>query len=299
MNPIRATALAGSASTISDYLELCKLRLTSLVLFTTGVGFVMGHRGGLSPAFLVDLIQTILGTGLVACGSMVLNQVLERDTDARMHRTQSRPLPQGRVRVFEATVFGLLLSVIGVAALVLMVNGLTAILAVVTTATYLFLYTPMKRFTSLCTLAGAISGALPPMMGYTASAGVITAEAWVLFTILFIWQIPHFLAIAWLYREDYARGGQMMLPVIEPNGVSTARQMVWFTLTLLLASLMPTVLGMTGPVYFAVATLLGGAFLMCGLVVAVVRDKTSARRMFLASVIYLPLLLTVMMIDQR
>lgn len=282
----------------SDYGELLKARLVSLVLVTTAVGFLMGYVGPYDGVFWTGLLRTILGTALVAGGAMALNQYLERRTDALMARTRSRPLPEGRIAPPEALVFGTVLSLCGIGYLCASVNVLTGALAALTSATYLLLYTPLKTRTPLCTLVGAVSGAIPPMMGYTAAAGLVTAEAWLLFAILFVWQMPHFLAIAWLYREDYAAGRQMMLPVVDPSGTATARQMVSFSLTLLPVTLMPTVVGMTGAVYFFAALVLGLAFLAFAVLVAVTRTKPAARAMFLASVLYLPALLTMMMLDR-
>ncbi|MEP0842991.1 MAG: protoheme IX farnesyltransferase [Phycisphaerae bacterium] len=282
----------------SDYGELLKARLVSLVLVTTAVGFLMGYLGPYDGVFWVGMLRTVLGTALVAGGAMALNQYLERRTDALMARTRARPLPEGRIAPPEALVFGTVLSLCGIGYLCASVNVLTGALAGLTSATYLLLYTPLKTRTPLCTLVGAVSGAIPPMMGYTAAAGLVTAEAWLLFAILFVWQMPHFLAIAWLYQEDYAAGRQMMLPVVDPSGTATARQMVSFSLTLLPVTLMPTVVGMTGAVYFFAALVLGLAFLAFAVRVAVTRTKPAARAMFLASVLYLPALLMMMMLDR-
>lgn len=295
---VRPAPMPTVRGSVADYIELTKFRLVSLVLFSTGVGFVLGWPGSPDAGFALGFIHTILGTALVACGSMVLNQVMERDVDARMPRTSRRPLPEGRVGVGEATVFGVILLVLGVLHLLAFVNVLTAGLAVLTVFTYLALYTPMKMVTTLCTLVGAVSGAIPPMMGFAAAAGELTVGAWVLFGILFVWQIPHFLAIAWLYRDDYARGGQRMLPVVDASGEATSRQIASFSLTLLLISLMPTVTGMTGAAYFSMALVLGLGFIVFALLLAIFRDRRSARQLFLASVIYLPLVLAMMVVDR-
>lgn len=295
---VRPASLPAVRGGITDYLELTKFRLVSLVLFSTGVGFVVGWPGLFDADFALGLTHTILGTALVACGSMVFNQVMERDVDARMPRTCRRPLPEGRVGVAEAAVFGTILCVLGLVHLAIFVNVLTAGLAALTVFTYVALYTPLKMVTTLCTLVGAVSGAIPPMMGFTAAAGELTVDAWVLFGILFTWQIPHFLAIAWLYRDDYARGGQKMLPVVDPSGAATSRQIVSFSLALLLVSLMPTVTGMTAGAYFSMALLLGLGFIVFALLLSVSRDRRSARQLFLASVIYLPVLLGMMVVDR-
>jgi protoheme IX farnesyltransferase len=286
------------ATGLGTYVELMKLRLVSLVLVTTAVGFYAASTRPHDAVFFARLAQTLLGTVLLAGGSMVLNQVMERETDALMRRTQTRPLPEGRIGVLEASAFGAVLVALGAGCLCAAVNVLTGALGLLTVAVYLLLYTPLKTRTPLCTIVGAVSGAIPPMMGCTAAAGAITAEAWLLFAILFVWQMPHFLAIAWLYRGDYARGRQMMLPVVDPSGTSTARQMVSFTLTLLPVTLMPAVFGMAGGAYFAAALAMGLAFLGFALGVAVWRTQRAARAMFIVSVVYLPVLLAVMMWDR-
>lgn len=287
-----------SRATVGDYVELMKLRLVTLVLVTTAVGFCVGYPGAFDLAFVVDLASTVFGTALVAGAAMVLNQYMERDGDARMHRTRNRPLPTGRVTPVEALLFGSALAVLGMLYLWMFVEPRASILSAITLASYLFAYTPLKTRTPLCTLVGAIPGAIPPMMGYVAAAHAITTPAWILFGILFIWQMPHFFAIAWVYRTDYARGGHRMLPVVDPSGVRTARQIVGFSLALFPVTLAPTVIGMTGGAYFAGALALGLAFLAFGLLVAIARSDQSARRMFLASVMYLPVLLGLMVLDR-
>lgn len=282
-----------------EYVELLKFRLVSLVLVTTAVGFYVGFHGPCDAAFIGGLVHTILGTALLAGGAMALNQVMERETDALMLRTQTRPLPEGRIGLFEATLFGIILVACGAAYLSIYVNLLTSGLGLLTVATYLLLYTPLKTRTPLCTAVGAVSGAIPPMMGYTAATGVVTVEAWLLFAILFVWQMPHFLAIAWLYRNDYARGRQMMLPVVDPSGESTVRQMVSFTLLLLPITLLPAVFDMAGGVYGSGAVVLGLAFLAFALWLARRKSQAAARAVFIVSVVYLPLLLTFMMVDQN
>jgi heme o synthase len=281
-----------------DYVALIKLRLVGLVLFTTGIGFLVGLPGEFGRLAVMRLIHTIIATGLVACGAMALNQVVERDSDALMQRTCRRPVPEGRVGVLEAYLFGLLLASSGVVYLLAVVSSLAAGLAVLTCVTYLLAYTPLKRVTTLNTIVGAVSGAIPPVIGYAAAADHLAIAAWALFGILFVWQIPHFLGIAWMYRDDYARAGLMMLPVVDRSGRMTSRQIVLFSLTLLLVSLMPTVAGVAGPFYFTAALALGLAFVICTLALLVTRDRRSARQVFLASVIYLPLLLTVLLVDR-
>lgn len=285
-------------ATWADYVELCKIRLVSLVLFTTAVGFLIGHTGAMNAAAILLLIHTVLGTALVACGSMAINQVMERDTDGLMQRTSARPVPSGRVGVVEAWTFGLVLSLLGAVYLLLLVNALAAGLVVLTSVVYLAAYTPLKRLSTLNTLVGAVSGAIPPMIGYVAAAGELSLVAWALFGILFVWQVPHFLGIAWMYREDYARAGLQMLPVVDRDGALTARQIVLFSLLLLVVSLMPRLLAVAGQVYFSAALVFGLAFILAGLPLLIYRDRRSARQVFLASVIYLPLLLVFLLGDQ-
>jgi len=274
-----------------SYLQLTKPRLTAMVILTTWLGIALAQRvtAVTLPGWV--FLHTLLGSWLVASGAAALNQVLERDLDAQMQRTQNRPLPAGRVSVRGAWVFGLLLSFVGAAELWIFVNGLTAALAGATWVIYLWIYTPLKTKTSLSTLVGAIPGAIPPMMGWTAVSGQVTAEAWVLFGILFLWQLPHFLAIAWMFRDDYARAGFPMLPVVDPDGGSTARMILLYSAVLIPVTLLPTSMGLAGFFYGISALALGIAFFACGAIVAWQRTIFSARRLMLASVIYLPLLL--------
>lgn len=287
------------AAGVGEYIELLKFRLVSLVLVTTAVGFYAGSSGPYDASFFMHLVRTVLGTALLAGGAMALNQVMERDTDALMRRTRTRPLPEGRIGLFEATGFGLILTACGAVFLSFSVNLLTGVLGVLTVAIYLFLYTPLKTRTPLCTPVGAVSGAIPPMMGYTAAAGEIRVEAWLLFAILFVWQMPHFLSIAWLYRDDYARGRQMMLPVVDPSGASTARQMVSFTLTLLPVTALPVAVGMAGRAYLAGGVVLGLAFLAFAVGLARRKTQGSARAVFVVSIVYLPVLLALMLVDRN
>ena len=279
-------------SIISD---LVKARLTTLVLLTTVVGFYLGVRG---PVDYFLLIHTLLGTALVAGGAAALNQLIEREHDAKMRRTEDRPLPAGRLQPETVLIFGGILSTVGLAYLAWKVNLLTSVLGIVTLISYLFVYTPLKRITSLNTVIGAIPGALPPLMGWTAARDVISIEGWSLFAILFFWQLPHFLAIAWMYREDYARGGFVMLPNIDPDGIRTGRQAVSHTLGLLAVSLFPVLLGLSGWFYCAGAILLGGAFLWSAILFSRQLTISSARRLFFVSIIYLPLLLGLMVFDK-
>jgi protoheme IX farnesyltransferase len=275
-----------------DYQELAKVRVTALVVFTTWLGFSFG--GG--KAFSLLWLWTIAGTSLVAAGASALNQYIERDLDAQMRRTQNRPLPQKRLTPDQALGFGVMLSVAGFAILGFGVNPLTGFLGALSLASYLFLYTPLKTRSAVCTLVGAIPGAIPPMMGWTAARGSLAPQAWILFAILFIWQLPHFLAIAWMYKEDYARAGFPMLPVIDPDGGLTARMILLYSAILIPVTLLPTRMGLTGFSYFYGALGLGLLFLGCGAVTAFYRTPAYARRLLLASVMYLPALLTWMVL---
>ena len=258
------------------------------MLLTSAAGFYAGARGVVDP---VLLLHTLLGTALVAGGTNALNQLRERDIDALMERTRRRPLPSGRVSPRAAGWFAGAISIVGVAYLALAVNLLTAGLAALTLVSYVFLYTPLKRRTTLNTLIGAVPGALPIVGGWTAAGGSLDVAVGALFWILFLWQLPHFLALAWMYREDYARGGFPMLPVEDPDGGSTGRQVVLQTLALVVVTLLPIGLRMAGEAYLPAALLLGAGFLACGISFAVERSRARASRLFLASIAYLPLLL--------
>lgn len=282
-----------------DYVALTKPRITWLILMSTGVGYFFGHRrpwSGVSDWAL--LIHLLIGTGLIASGTAALNQWYEREADLLMRRTQSRPLPAGRLTAKRALWFGISLAVLGFAELWYGCNLLCALLGAFTLGSYLFIYTPLKQRSHLSTVIGAVPGAMPPLMGYAASAGTLTTEAWVLFAILFIWQFPHFLAIAWMYREDYARAGIRMLPVVEPDGMSTSRQIVLYATTLIPVSIFPVLLNMTGRIYLVGALLLGGWFLYTGVRVAFDRTRGRARQVLLASVIYLPVIYGLMIFDR-
>jgi protoheme IX farnesyltransferase len=292
---VSTPALATIRSAGADYAELTKPRITLLVVLMTLVGFVLASPGGVA---LQELAAALLGTGLVAAGSSVLNMLLERDVDARMHRTRTRPLPAGRLRPAEALGFGLALSSAGLLALFWLSGPLAAAVALATWASYLFVYTPLKRRTSLSTIVGAVPGALPPVIGWAAGRGALEPGAFLLFAILFLWQIPHFLAIAWIYREDYERGGLPMLPVLDPEGRLTGRQAVANSLALTLVSLAPTAGGLAGAVYPAVALVLGLALTLVAARTAVLRTPAAARVLFLASVAYLPLLSAALLLDR-
>jgi protoheme IX farnesyltransferase len=266
-----------------------------LVLLTTLVGFYVGSTG---PFDLPLMIGTLVGTGLLACGAAALNQLCEKDYDALMRRTETRPLPSGKLQAQTVLMLGAGCSMAGLIYLAFAVNLLTSFLGALTLVSYLFVYTPLKRKTWLNTAVGAIPGALPPLMGWTAVRNDLDVSGWSLFAILFFWQIPHFLAIAWIYREDYAQAGFRMLPTVDPDGFRTARQAVSHTFGLLFMSLLPVVLGLAGVVYFAGAVLLGGAFLFCAFQFSHSLTVARARRLFFASIVYLPLLLVLMVVDK-
>jgi protoheme IX farnesyltransferase len=276
---------------MADFVELTKPRITFLVLITTLVGFYMGSRDGLN--FLL-LFHTILGTGLVASGASALNQYFERELDARMVRTRNRPLPDGRLAPSEALIFSAAISVAGVIYLLLFVNTLTAALGAATLIGYILVYTPLKTRTTLCTLIGAFPGAAPPVMGWTAARGEVDAVALSLFAILFLWQMPHFFAIAWIFTEDYARAGFSM----NGSGERTGRQIILYCCALIPISVLPTFFGLTGTIYLLGAILFGFIYLGYGFAVALFRSNTHAHRLLRVSVLYLPALLLLMMIDK-
>jgi protoheme IX farnesyltransferase len=283
---------------LKPYLELTKPRITWLILMSTGIGYFFGARitGGVGWHWLA-LLHTILGTGLIASGTAALNQWYEREADGKMRRTQGRPLPSGRITARNALIFGLAISLAGFVELTLGVNALTGLLGLFTLASYLFVYTPLKQRSPHSTTIGAIPGAMPPLIGYAASSGTLNAEAWILFAILFLWQFPHFYAIAWMYREDYERAGIRMLPVVEPDGESTARQILLYSLILIPISLIPKMLAMTGNLYMIGALALGLYYLYSGTRITFHRTRRQARGVLLASIVYLPLLYGLMLID--
>jgi heme o synthase len=280
----------------ADFVELAKPRVVLMVLITAFVGFYVGSAE--VPNYL-ELLQMLFGTAFAAGGTLALNQYLERDTDSVMERTRHRPLPDGRLQPREAAWFGALITMGGLVYLAVAVNLMSAAVTAVITLTYLLLYTPLKRKSSLCMLVGAVPGALPPVIGWVAAGGALTVDAWVLFAIMFLWQVPHTLAIARLYRDDYAKAGIQFLPVIDPDGGSTNRQIVSHCAALLIVSLLPTLLGAAGQLYFAVAFLLGIVFLTSGIRLAMESTLGRARRLLYASLIYLPALLLVMALDRR
>jgi len=282
-----AIALPAARSRASDFVALAKPRLNLLVVASALAGYAMAG-GDMSDA--IRVVGTVVGTALVAGGASAFNQVIERVPDSLMRRTRTRPVPDGRLQPFESLAFGMALSVVGLAILAAAVNPLSAAVALTTLLTYALIYTPLKRRSSFATVIGAIPGALPPVIGWAAARNSLSQGAWVLFAIMFLWQLPHFLAIAWMYREDYARAGFPMLPVIEPDGRSTARQAVFYCAALVPVSLAPTLLGMANTFYFIAAIGLGVMFLGLTLKFARTRSAGDARRLFFGSIIYLPIL---------
>jgi protoheme IX farnesyltransferase len=290
-----AVALTGTRARALDFVALGKPRLNFLVVVSALAGYVMGGSEGLG---MLRLAGVLVGTGLVAGGASTFNQVYERDVDALMRRTRLRPLPDGRVQPAEAIAFAAAVSLTGLVILIATTNLLAAAVALATLLTYVVIYTPLKRRTSLATVIGAIPGALPPIIGWTAARGSLSREAWMLFGIVFLWQLPHFLSIAWMFRDDYARAGFPMLPVVEPDGRSTGRQAVLYGAALIPLSLVPTLMRLTGNIYFGGALVLGLAFLALTIRFARSRSVRDARILFFSSIIYLPLIWILMIADR-
>jgi heme o synthase len=294
--PLNETAVAiAEKSWGAVFADLTKARLTTLVLLTTLVGFYLGWRG---PMNFVLMFHTIFGTALVASGASALNQLLEREHDAKMRRTRNRPLPSGRMQPVTVMIFGGACACVGLFYLALLVNPLTSAVGAISLISYLFIYTPLKRVTWLNTAIGAVPGALPPLMGWTAARGELSTEGWALFAILAFWQLPHFFAIAWIYRDEYAKAGFVMLPNVDPDGHRTGRQAVSHTLLLLPVSLLPFIYHMTGRFYLLGALVLGLGFLFFAIQFARHLTVPRARQLFYFSILYLPLLLTVMVLDK-
>jgi protoheme IX farnesyltransferase len=283
-------------SRIADYVTLTKPRLNFLVLLTTAAAYSLGAR---PSATLLDLVHTLAGTFLVAGGAAALNQVWERATDRLMRRTRQRPMADMRLSVPEGAAFGLLLTVAGAAELAYFVNPLSAAVALFTTASYVLFYTPLKLRTSLSTIAGAVPGALPAVIGWAAATNTLSVEGWVLFGIVFMWQMPHFLAIAWMYRDEYARAGMPLLPVVEPDGRSTGRQAAIYTAALIPLSLLPTGVGLATAWYLVGAITLGAILMVLSLEFAAKRSLDTARRLFFGSILYLPTLWAILVFDHR
>jgi protoheme IX farnesyltransferase len=268
--------------------------LNLLVVFSSAAGYYLGAT--VWPNLLL-MAQAVAGTALVAGGAAVLNQVYERDTDALMSRTRTRPLPDGRVGTADARTFGIALASLGIGLLAFTANAAAALLALATIVIYLAVYTPMKRRSSLSTLVGAVPGALPPLIGWAAARGTLSIGGWTLFAIVFLWQIPHFMAIAWLYREDYRSAGFPMLPVVEPDGRRTGRQAALYAAALLPVSLLPAFVGLSGWLYFWIALALGMALLILSAQFAATRSESAARALFFGSITYLPLLWVTMIVN--
>lgn len=298
---MKATAEILSGAPVAEkswtavFADLVKARLTTLVLLTTLVGFYLGWHGPMDYGLM---FHALLGTALVASGAAALNQLLEREHDAKMSRTQSRPLPSGRLQPVTVMLFGGACSVVGLIYLALLVNPLTSVIGAVTLVSYLFIYTPLKRVTWLNTAVGAIPGGLPPLMGWAAARGELGGGGWALFAILTVWQLPHFYAIAWIYRDEYAKAGFQMLPNVDPDGSRTAQHAVSHTVALLLISLCPFLFHLAGLVYLTGAIVLGTGFFWCALRFARELGVERARQLFFASIVYLPLLLAVLVLDK-
>ena len=280
---------------VEDYIELTKPRLVVMILVTTAAGFYLGTRGAVNWLLF---LHTLIGAGLTAAGVLGLNQYLERDIDSQMTRTQQRPLPASRMRPMEALLFCAFLTGSGMLYLTFLVNPLSGFVISLIVVSYLFVYTPLKQKTSLCTLIGAVPGALPPVVGWVAAQGTISGSAWVLFAILFLWQLPHSLAIAYIYREDYENAGLKLLPVIHPDGASTRRQIVINCVALFGIGLLPTLFNIAGGIYFFAALLIGGMFLASGIYLSKTHSVKAARYVLYASLLYLPLIFITMAIDK-
>jgi len=300
MATVSAEITAGRAFTVrerlSAFVELTKPRIAILLVLTSAAGFYLGTIGTFDWALFAN---SMIAITLLAFGVATLNQYWERDLDKLMTRTANRPLPTGKVTPTEALVFGLAQCAIAELYLLLFVNPLTAFLGSLVIVGYVLVYTPLKTRTSVSTAIGAIPGALPPLMGWTAAADNITLTAWALFAMQFLWQFPHFLAIAWMYREDYAKAGILMLPVVEPAGRITARQIVMFTIMLVPVSLAPFFFGASGMVFLIGASVVGVLFLIASIRMAMTKTNAMARSLLLASVIYLPILFILMVADKR
>ena len=281
---------------LAAFFELTKPRVTRSVILTSAVGFYLASSGRLD---LLLLFHTLVGTTLLSGGAAVLNEFLEREADGRMRRTCTRPLPSGRLSESDALIAGSILIVVGSFYLALLTNLLAAFLGCVTLAIYLFVYTPLKMKTPICTTIGAIPGAIPPLIGWAAAKGSLDSHALLLFAILFAWQFPHFLAISWVYKDDYKRAGFAMLSSIDPDGRRTGRRILIFTVILLGLSVVPVTSGLTGMLYLVGALVLGSVLLWFGFKVALSRTRTAARHVLMASVAYLPLLLILMVIDKN
>lgn len=280
---------------VAAYFELTKPRIVAMILITTAAGFYLGAQG--TPDYLV-LLHTLIGTALAGGGTLALNQLIEREADALMVRTRTRPLPDGRLLPIDALMFGLTLTVCGLAYLAWASLWRSAFVTSLIVITYLFMYTPLKQRTSLCSIIGAVPGALPPLIGWAAVRGSLGIEAWILFTIMFLWQVPHSLAIGWLYREDFAKAKFCLLPVIDPNGKATGRQVVLNCALLFAVGFLPVLIGFAGMAYGIAAFGLGGLFLWYGINFARSCSSSAARQLLFASLIYLPAILTALALNR-
>lgn len=291
---IQETKVTGAREKLAAFFELTKPRIAFMLVLTSAAGFYLGSTGNFD---FVLFINSVIGITLLAFGVATLNQFIERRTDALMERTAKRPLPTNKVSPAEALIFGMILTISAEIYLAFLVNFLTAGLGLIVIVGYVLLYTPLKTKTSASTAIGAIPGAMPPLMGWTSASNEITLGAWILFAMLFLWQFPHFLAIAWMYKEQYAKAGILMLPVVEPAGKITAVQIVAFTLMLLPVSLAPFFFGVSGVVYLIGAGLLGIWFLFASIQAARAKSVEKARKLLLVSVLYLPLIFALMVFN--
>jgi len=292
------TASRTHSGRAADYLALCKLRMTTMVAASAAVGFYLGHQGPLSPRSFITMLLMVIGTGLVAIGSGIANQIMERRLDAQMARTRNRPLAAGRIGRREAWAFCMVASTAGLALLGLGINQVSAAAAAVAWLSYVIAYTPLKRVTPWSVLVGAVPGALPTVIGWSAAGGSVDRGALLLFAIVFVWQVPHFLAIAWVYRDDYGTAGYRVLTVVAPEGPRVVQHVIAGCLLLIPVSLLPTFFGLAGAIYYVGALGIGIMFLVFGLELARLRDLPSARQLMLASLVYLPTLLLLMTVDK-
>lgn len=290
--PLSEAGVARRRVRVSDYLELSKSRIVLMVIITTAAGYVIGA----SDFSALALLNALVGTALVAAGTNALNQYVERDRDARMHRTARRPLPAGHISPRAALLFSSAIAVIGTIYLGLAVNWLTAFLGAFTLTSYIFVYTPLKRVSTACTVIGAIPGAIPPLMGWTAATGALGLGGWIMFAILFLWQLPHFMAISWMYREDYGRGGFAMLSVRDTDGRAVGRQAIGYSIALLAVSLLPSFVGMADIAYAAGALLCGVTLLVASIKFHRDRSMKRARSLFMASNIYLLVMMALLVV---
>ncbi|HEV7922488.1 MAG TPA: heme o synthase [Thermoanaerobaculia bacterium] len=287
--------IADRRSPVADYLELSKSRIVLMVLITTAAGYLMAAPH-IDP---LALMHVLVGTALVAAGTNALNQYVEREHDAKMRRTRLRPLPDGRITPRAALFFSAAVAVIGTVYLGLIVNWLTAALGALTLTSYIFVYTPLKRVSTICTIIGAVPGAIPPLMGWAAASGTLSIGAWIAFSILFFWQLPHFMAISWIYREDYGRAGFVMTSVRDEDGIDTSRQAVFFSLALVAVSILPTIMGITGGVYLIGAIAFGAAFVATAVRFFFDRSNRTAMRLFMTSNLYLIAVMSLLVVSIR